>query len=75
MTHLLEGSTRAAGDQLRVNVRLIDTSDGTQLWEEEYQGRLADVFGVQDQIAATVVQRLRGTFFASAVREATAHQR
>ena len=28
VTHLLEGSTRAAGDQLRVNVRLIDTSDG-----------------------------------------------
>ncbi len=70
VTHLLEGSTRAAGDQLRVNVRLIDTSDGSQLWEEEYQGRLADVFGVQDKIAATVVQRLRGTFFEGAVREA-----
>ena len=70
VTHLLEGSTRTSGDQLRVNVRLIDTSDGSQLWEEEYQGRLADVFSVQDRIATTVVQRLRGTFFSRKVQEA-----
>lgn len=70
VTHLLEGSTRTAGDQLRVNVRLIDTSDGRQLWEEEYQGRMADVFSVQDQIAGTVVKRLRGTLFGKAVRKA-----
>jgi TolB-like protein len=61
VTHLLEGSTRTAGDALRVNVRLVDTRDGSSLWEEEYQGRLADVFAVQDKIAASVVQRLRGT--------------
>ena len=72
ITHLLEGSTRTAGDQLRVNVRLIDTADGRQLWEEEYQGRLGDVFAVQDEIAGTVVKRLRGTFFGNAVREARA---
>lgn len=70
VTHLLEGSTRTAGDQLRVNVRLIDTGSGSQLWEEEYKGRLTDVFTVQDQIAATVVKRLHGTFFGAAVRQA-----
>lgn len=70
VTHLLEGSARSVGDQLRVNVRLIDTSDGSLLWEEQYKGRPADVFAVQDQIAAAVVQRLRGTLFANAVREA-----
>lgn len=61
ITHLLEGSARSAGEQLRVNVRLIDTSDGSQLWEEKYQGRPGDVFAVQDRIAAAVVQRLQGT--------------
>lgn len=70
VTHLLEGSTRSDGERLRMNVRLIDTSDGSQLWEEEYQGKLADVFAVQDQIASAVVKRLRGTFFESAVKEA-----
>ena len=71
ITHLLEGSTRTAGDQLRINVRLIDTADGSQLWEEEYQGKLADVFGVQDSIAAAVVRRLRGTFFSKTIRSST----
>ena len=70
VTHLLEGSTRTAGNQLRVNVRLIDTSDGSQMWEEEYRGKLADVFGVQDKIATTVVRRLKGTFFENAVMKA-----
>lgn len=66
VTHLLEGSTRTAGNSLRVNVRLIDTSDGSEVWEEEYNGTLTDVFSVQDQIATTVARRLRGTFFGHA---------
>lgn len=70
ITHLLEGSARSAGDQLRVNVRLIDTSDGRQVWEEEYEGRVADIFAVQDQIAGAVVQRLRGTLSPHSVRVA-----
>ena len=65
VTHLLEGSARSAGEQLRVNVRLIDTADGQQLWEEVYEGRPADFFAVQDRIAGAVVQRLRGTLSAT----------
>lgn len=71
ITHLLEGSTRTAGNELRINVRLIDTSDGSQVWEEEYRGGMADVFRVQDQIANAVVRRLRGTFFSEAARAAS----
>lgn len=72
VTHLLEGSTRTAGQKLRVNVRLLDTSDGSQVWEEEYDGALADVFTVQDKIAGAVVKRLRGTLLSGQVREAEA---
>lgn len=72
VTHLLEGSARSAGDALRVNVRLIDTADGASVWEEEYEGRLADVFSVQDRIAQSVAERLRGTFLKGAVRSADA---
>lgn len=64
VTHLLEGSARTSGDQLRVNVRLIDTVDGSRVWEEEYDGQLADVFKVQDKIANAVVRRLRGSLIA-----------
>lgn len=70
VTHLLEGSTRTAGEKVRVNVRLIDTSDGRQLWEEEYRGGISEIFKVQDQIATAVVRRLRGTFLGKAVRTA-----
>ena len=62
ITHLLEGSARTAGDALRVDVRLIDTRDGTTVWQDEYQGRLSDVFAVQDKVATAVVQHLRGMF-------------
>jgi TolB-like protein/Flp pilus assembly protein TadD len=68
ITHLLEGSARTAGDSLRVDVRLIDTSDGITVWQEEYQGRLSDIFSVQDRIASAVVKHLRSIFVpASAV--------
>ena len=60
VTHLLEGSARTAGDLLRVNVRLIDTKDGSTVWQEEYRGRLSDVFAVQDRISSAVAQNLRG---------------
>lgn len=70
VTHLLEGSTRTFGNDLRVNVRLVDTRDGSELWEEEYRGSLGDVFSVQDHIAQAVAQRLRGTLFGGAVRAA-----
>ena len=71
VTHLLEGSTRTSGSSLRVNVRLIDTADGSQVWEEEYRGAVSDVFSVQDRIAATVVKRIRGTLFVTEIRAAT----
>lgn len=62
ITHIVEGSMRTDAGRLRVNVRLIDTMDGAQIWQEEYEGPIADVFAVQDRIAAMVLQRLRVTF-------------
>ena len=62
ITHILEGSMRTDGDQLRVNVRLVDTNDGAEIWHDVYKGQLGDIFAVQDQIAARVVEHLRGTF-------------
>lgn len=70
VTHLLEGSTRSFGNDLRVNVRLIDTRDGSELWEEEYRGAQSDVFSFQDRIAQAVARRLRGTLFVASVRPA-----
>ena len=62
VTHVLEGSARSAGNDLRMSVRLVGAADGRQLWSEEYQRRLDNVFAVQDEIGRAVAQRLKGSF-------------
>lgn len=52
--NLLEGSVRKSGDQLRINARLINGSDGTQIWGDSYAGSLQDVFTVQDHISQSI---------------------
>jgi len=56
---VLEGSLRRAGDRLRINVQLVDTNDGCHLWSERYDRAQGDVFEVQEEIAARVVEALR----------------
>ena len=56
---VLEGSVRKAGNRLRVNVQLINAADGYHLWSERYDRDMDDVFAVQDEIAQTVVTKLK----------------
>ena len=56
---ILEGSVRKAGNRLRINAQLINTEDGYHLWSERYDRTMDDVFEVQDEIAQTVVQKLK----------------
>jgi TolB-like protein/tetratricopeptide (TPR) repeat protein len=58
---LLEGSVRQAGDTVRITVQLIRASDSSELWAETYDRKLDDIFKVQDDIAATVVGKLKVT--------------
>ena len=55
---LLRGSLRREGQQLRLNVRLIDTRDGRALWAERYDRQLDDIFRIQDELAAEIVSAL-----------------
>ncbi|HEV2124767.1 MAG TPA: TIR domain-containing protein [Chloroflexota bacterium] len=61
VTHVLEGSARTFGDELRMSVRLIDASDGSQVWAENYQRKMSNVFAVQAEIGREVAQRLSGS--------------
>ena len=56
---VLEGSVRKAGNRLRINAKLINTDDGYHLWSERYDRDLDDVFAVQDEIARSVVEKLK----------------
>jgi adenylate cyclase len=59
VAHLLEGSVRKSGHDLRITAQLIRASDGTHLWSQTYDRNLADIFKVQDEIAGTVAQALK----------------
>jgi len=56
--YLLEGSVRKAADRIRTSVQLIDSRDGFNLWAEEYDGKLDDIFAVQESVAERIVEAL-----------------
>ncbi len=56
---VLEGSVRKAGKRLRITAQLINIADGFHLWSERYDRDMEDVFAGQDEIARTVVERLK----------------
>jgi TolB-like protein/lipoprotein NlpI len=64
--HVLEGSVRKAGNRLRVTAKLIDARTDTEVWSEEYDRPLDDIFAVQDEIAAAVVGQLKITLLGEA---------
>jgi eukaryotic-like serine/threonine-protein kinase len=59
VANILEGSVRKAGNRIRVTAQLIAASDGSHLWSERYDRELADVFAVQDEIAAAIAAALQ----------------
>ena len=56
--YVLEGSVRRSGGQIRINVQLIDATTGRHLWADRYDGAIADVFALQDQVSRNVVAAL-----------------
>jgi TolB-like protein/Flp pilus assembly protein TadD len=61
VTTVLEGSVRKSGNRLRITAQLVNAADGFQLWSERYDREMNEVFDVQDEIARTIVNRLRVT--------------
>jgi hypothetical protein len=56
---ILEGSVRESGNRLRVTAHLINAADGYHLWSQRYDRELADVFAMQDEIAAAIASELQ----------------
>lgn len=46
---LVEGSVQSAGDRLRVDLRLIGTSSGQQVWAQRFEGTAGNVFALEDR--------------------------
>lgn len=61
VAHVLEGSVRKHGNQIRITAQLIQADSGYNLWSETYDRQLDDVFQIQEDIAVAVVDALRIT--------------
>ena len=59
--YVLEGSVRRVGDVVRINAQLIDGVSGAHIWAERYDGTLADIFALQDEVTREIVAQLQIT--------------
>ena len=59
--YVLEGSVRRALGQLRIDVALISTKDGSQVWSKPYTGDAQNILKLQDDVTADVASQIRGT--------------
>ena len=59
VAHILEGSVRKAGNQVRITTQLIEAGNDVHLWSETYERNLDDIFAIQDEIAREVVKALQ----------------
>jgi TolB-like protein/cytochrome c-type biogenesis protein CcmH/NrfG len=58
--YLLEGSVRHATGRVRINAQLVDALTGDHLWAERFDRELGDIFAIQDEVAASIVEALLG---------------
>ena len=56
--YVLDGSVRQAGEALRINAQLIDGATGDNLWADRYDRDRADIFAIQDEVIASIVDAL-----------------
>src|SRR5580658_406402 len=69
--YVLEGSVRRSADRVRIAVRLVDASDGAQIWADRFEDTLEDVFALQDKVALGVAGAIEPTVRAAEIRRAS----
>jgi len=61
VTHVLEGSVRKAGDDVRITAQLIEVATDSHLWSDAYNRKLENVFEIQEEISKAIAAELRVT--------------
>jgi TolB-like protein/cytochrome c-type biogenesis protein CcmH/NrfG len=67
--YALEGSVRRGGNEVRINVQLIQVSDQTHVWANSYNGDVRDILHVQNEVAADVARQIRVALPVAALSE------
>ena len=75
MDNILEGSVRREGSRVRITAEVTKAADGFQLWSEEYNTELKDIFAVQDEIARAVTGALQVKLLGTAAAPVAARSR
>jgi adenylate cyclase len=74
VANLLEGSVRKWGNKLRITVQLVRADTGYHIWSDTYDRKADDIFKIQDEIAAAVVQELKASLIEGSTDNATGTQ-
>lgn len=57
--YILEGSVRRVDDQIRINAQLVDGESGGHIWADRFDGTMADIFSLQDDVNREIVEKLK----------------
>jgi len=71
--HVLEGSIRRSGNQVRVNAQLIDAETDAHLWAERFDGDTGDLFALQDEITSRIAVALNLELIGAEATRPTEH--
>jgi adenylate cyclase len=61
VSYVVDGNVRRDGQNLRINVQLVDAATGLNIWAQRFDQKTQDIFGVQDQIRKSILDRLSVT--------------
>jgi len=75
VANILEGSVRREGSRVRITAELTKADDGFQLWSEEYNTEMKDIFAVQDEIARAVTEALQAKLLGASAAPIAARSR
>src|SRR5262245_11793750 len=68
--YVLLGQVRRSGERVRVSVRLVDTTNGDNLWAERYERPWAELFDLLDELVARIAATIFGQVEAAGIAEA-----
>jgi TolB-like protein/class 3 adenylate cyclase/Tfp pilus assembly protein PilF len=69
VANILEGSVQKAGDQVRVNVQLIQVANNANLWADTYDRKLVDIFVVESEVSKAIAESLQAKLTGGEQRE------
>jgi len=69
VNYLIEGSGQRAGDQVLLNIQLIDASKDTPIWAEQYNHKTEDIFSVQNEVAKKIAVAIEATVTPAELRQ------